>query len=83
MLFPDEKNPTDVVVTGAGGNLYRINAEGAAVFQYKLGDPIGCSPAVGDLDGDGFPEIVYGTDVQKMELEKKTQINCWKKLLPK
>lgn len=61
VLFPDEKNPTDIIVTGAGGKLYRINAEGAVVFQYDLGDPVGCNPAVGDLDGDGKSEIVVAS----------------------
>ncbi|NOY60810.1 MAG: hypothetical protein GXO75_18025, partial [Calditrichaeota bacterium] len=61
VLFPDEKNPTDIIVTGAEGKLYRIDAQGAVVFQYDLGDPVGCNPAVGDLDGDGKSEIVVAS----------------------
>ncbi len=61
VLFPDEKNPTDIVVGGDAGKLYRINAKGAIVFQYDLNDPVGCNPAVGDLDGDGQSEIVIAS----------------------
>ena len=61
VLYPDEVQPTHIVVAGADGKLYRLDASGQAVFVYELGERTGCDPAVGDLDGDGSAEIVLAS----------------------
>jgi hypothetical protein len=49
--------------TSAGGLVLAINANGALLpgFPIQLDQAMSSSPAIGDIDGDGKPEIVIGT----------------------
>jgi len=58
VLFPDEKYPTGIVLYTQPGSILRVNAAGQIIFDYSLGEPGGCNPAVGDLNADGAPEIL-------------------------
>ena len=62
---------TDVVIGGdsspggtlpfAGGLVRAISGNGSTLWEYRLNEIVRSSPAVGDIDGDGRPEIVVGT----------------------
>ena len=49
--------------TPFGGCLWVFQPNGAvqAGFPYCIGEVIWSSPAIGDINGDGLPEIVFGT----------------------
>jgi len=53
----------DVVVANAVGEVFALSGDGSGQhWSYDLGITIPSSTAIGDLDGDGFPEVVVGTD---------------------
>ncbi|MEO7442763.1 MAG: FG-GAP-like repeat-containing protein, partial [Acidimicrobiales bacterium] len=64
-------NLTDVVVGGdstpggpidhRGGLVRAISGTGATLWEYRVNEIVRSSPAVGDIDGNGTPEIVFGT----------------------
>lgn len=66
VLFPDEKHPTDIILSTQTGSVLRVDAAGEIVFDYSLGEPGGCNPAVGDLNGDGAPEILAASKSGKI-----------------
>ncbi|MBC7763115.1 MAG: VCBS repeat-containing protein [Candidatus Saccharibacteria bacterium] len=53
----DQTPPTP----GACGTIRGITGTGAQLFQKNMTEIVRSSPAVGDIDGDGTPEIVVGT----------------------
>jgi hypothetical protein len=44
-----------------GGDLYAFNGSGAILWRAHQDEIFQSSPAVGDIDGDGQPEVVAGT----------------------
>ena len=64
VLFPSVEEPTGVLALTKAGDILLIDAKGAKVWERSLlGEGKGstwaeASPAIGDLDGDGRPEIV-------------------------
>ncbi len=62
---------TDVVIGGdsspggtlpfPGGLVRAISGNGKTLWEYRLNEIVRSSPAIGDIDGDGRPEIVVGT----------------------
>ncbi|MCK4491618.1 MAG: hypothetical protein KAU03_03280, partial [Candidatus Altiarchaeales archaeon] len=51
-----------VIFTTADGELFVLNSSFSAVWSYSVGERIVSSPAVSDVEGDGFPEIVVATE---------------------
>ena len=51
------------MIVGAG-ELYVFRADGSLLpgFPFRGGNAFASSAAVGDIDGDGLPEIVIGCD---------------------
>jgi hypothetical protein len=47
--------------TSRGGILRALDGSGRELWQFRVGEIIKSSPAVGDIDGDGVAEIVFGT----------------------
>ncbi len=47
--------------TSRGGVLHAIDGSGRSLWEYRVGEIVKSSPAVGDIDGDGVPEIAFGT----------------------
>ena len=64
VLFPTVEAPTGVLVNAADGRVILVSGKGAPAWEVDLtpgseaGDWAEAPPAVGDLDGDGTPEIV-------------------------
>src|SRR5439155_648636 len=62
---------TDVIIGGdaspggpvdhRGGILRALNGNGQEIWRFFTDEIISSSPAVGDIDGNGSPEIVFGT----------------------
>ena len=50
-------NPVDF----DGGLMRAISGDGRQLWEYRINDIIRSSPAIGDIDGDGQPEIVFGS----------------------
>jgi hypothetical protein len=48
-------------VDGRGGILRAISGDGKVLWSHQFDEMIRSSPSVGDVDGDGKPEIVVGT----------------------
>ncbi|MHC4598192.1 MAG: FG-GAP-like repeat-containing protein, partial [Planctomycetota bacterium] len=59
----------EIVGIGGRGNVYAFEPDGTMMdgFPYEAGGPLGSTTPVGDLDGDGKPEIVFvakgGTEI--------------------
>ncbi|MGH9282756.1 MAG: FG-GAP repeat domain-containing protein, partial [Acidimicrobiales bacterium] len=61
---------TDVVIGGdsspgapidhRGGLVRAVNGSGATIWEFRINEIVRSSPSVGDIDGDGAPEIVFG-----------------------
>ncbi len=58
VFYPGDGRPNSIVVGGEDGRIRRIAAGGQEIFVYDMKNRSSCSPAVGDLDGDGRDEIV-------------------------
>ncbi len=51
----------EFVVASSDSSVYVISQQGAVLLRQVLGDQVPATPALGDLDGDGSPEVVVGT----------------------
>ncbi|MCK4491616.1 MAG: PQQ-binding-like beta-propeller repeat protein [Candidatus Altiarchaeales archaeon] len=58
----DSGNGFLVIFTTVDGELFVLNSSFSAVWSYGVGGRIVSSPAVSDVEGDGFPEIVVATE---------------------
>jgi FG-GAP-like repeat len=58
----NDSSPKEIVVGTKGGKLYVIESNGAvrAGWPKTLPCEIASSPATGDIDGDGYPDIAVG-----------------------
>ncbi|MGH9166054.1 MAG: FG-GAP-like repeat-containing protein, partial [Acidimicrobiales bacterium] len=62
---------TDVIIGGdsspggpidfRGGLVRALNGNGTVIWEFRVNEIVRSLPAVGDIDGDGRPEIVFGT----------------------
>ena len=43
-----------------GGMVRAITGDGTILWEYRLDEMVRSSPAVGDVDGDGSPEVIFG-----------------------
>ncbi|MBK9292516.1 MAG: VCBS repeat-containing protein [Bacteroidetes bacterium] len=50
-----------IVQTRTSNNLHVLRLDGTVLWSYNLGGTPAITPSVGDLDGDGIPDIVTGT----------------------
>ncbi len=61
VLFPSVGAPTGVIVATRDGRMMLVDAKGKRVWEHTFGERAAAAPAVGDVDGDGKPEIVTAT----------------------
>ena len=47
-------------VNHRGGMVRAVDAKGRNLWEFRINDIVRSSPAVGDIDGDGRPEVVFG-----------------------
>jgi hypothetical protein len=62
---------TDVIMAGdsspgapidfRGGIVKALKGNGTVLWEYRVNEIVRSSPVVGDIDGDGQPEVVFGT----------------------
>ena|GEM_PF-985022 len=43
-----------------GGFVRALRGNGTEIWEYKINEIVRSSPSVGDIDGDGIPEVVFG-----------------------
>jgi len=43
-----------------GGMVRAVSGDGTALWEYRTNDIVRSSPAIGDVDGDGKPDVVFG-----------------------
>jgi len=60
---------TEVIVGDYGGTLRAFRSDGSIVWSANLGVPIEGAAAVGDINGDGQPEIVVGVGANAAGLD--------------
>jgi outer membrane protein assembly factor BamB len=64
--------PLQVIVGSDDGTLYFLKGtNGKLLSSYLIGSPLHSSPAVGDMDGDGFLDVIIkseGIDLYSLEL---------------
>ena len=63
----DDDGEDDFVVGGTSGKVYYYNtnyngADPAQELSMNSNHPVSCKPAMGDINGDGYDEIVAGND---------------------
>ena len=66
----DENGVTDVVMGGdsspgapvdhRGGMVRALRGNGSQIWEFRINEMVRSSPVVGDVDGDGKPEVVFG-----------------------
>ena len=44
-----------------GGLVRAVAGDGRLLWEHRVNDMVRSSPSVGDIDGDGVPEVVFGT----------------------
>ncbi len=55
----DDDDIPDIVVANVSGTMWVLSGQGGTVhWSYAMGGSEPASPAIGDLDGDGVPEVV-------------------------
>jgi beta-galactosidase len=55
------EGPADLVVGTRATRLWAVSGQGELLWDFATVDEINGSPAVADLDGDGFTEVVFGS----------------------
>ena len=71
----------DLLVGDEGTNtLYAFDGKsGSLLWKFKTGGAVSSSPAIGDIDGDGKPEVVFGSDDNYLYILDGTNGNLkWK-----
>ncbi|MHC4779891.1 MAG: FG-GAP-like repeat-containing protein, partial [Planctomycetota bacterium] len=69
----DGDGKKEIIGIGGRGNVYAFKIDGTKMpgFPYKAGGPLGSTAPVGDLDGNGRPEVVFvakgGTELFALE----------------
>lgn len=61
VIGADSSSGPGSVVDHRGGFVRAIGGDGRVIWEFALDDIVRSSPAVGDIDGDGEPEIVFGS----------------------
>jgi len=60
--FTGDGTPDALIGTGGDNTLYLLNGKtGNIIWKFKTGADIDSSPAIGDIDGDGKLEVVFGS----------------------
>ena len=52
----------EIVVTSFNGSVYAFRQDGSVLWLYENDDSVQSGAAIGDIDRDGSPEVVFGAD---------------------
>jgi hypothetical protein len=53
---------TEIIVTSISGYVTAFRLDGSIMWQYLANDTIQSGAVVADIDGDGKPEVIFGSD---------------------
>jgi hypothetical protein len=58
VVYPSLEHPETIIIPLEDGTIHKVTGQGDSVWSKKIGRTITAPLAVGDLDGDGTPEIL-------------------------
>ncbi len=74
----DELDDPDVVVMDVATTIHAVRgSDGREIWSKYLGSSMGSIPTIGDVDGDGFPEVVLDSNYATTALNGRTGGVLW------
>ncbi len=61
LVVGGDSNPGPQGTHPRGGLVRALNGSGSVIWEYRIDEQMISSPSIGDIDGDGHPDIVFGS----------------------
>jgi outer membrane protein assembly factor BamB len=61
VFYPSVTAPQSVIILTASGKMIMVDQQGKETWRHDFAEPVMATPAVGEIDGDGFQEIITAT----------------------
>ena len=78
VLYPGIESPENIIIIERPGKIISLDGHGQLVWATDLGEIADATPAVGDLDGDGTPEIVTATRAGEVVALDGKGVELWR-----